>query len=64
MKKNLEITARGNTRGKPAYMYLTPRTTGQNGHKNLERVKSGITSATWGNLDENLLNVVASVKKS
>jgi hypothetical protein len=37
--------------------------TSQNAHKILEGVKIGNFFAKWGNLDENLLNGVISVKK-
>jgi hypothetical protein len=41
------------------HMYLTSC---QKTHKILEGVKIGKTFAKWGNLDENLLNRVISVK--
>jgi hypothetical protein len=44
-------------------VYLTVITQGQYAHKILGGVKNGTTFAKWGNLDENVLNEVISVKK-
>jgi hypothetical protein len=45
------------------HVYQTTGPCRKKTHKILEGVKIGKTFAKWGNLDENLLNEVISVKK-